>query len=329
MPEIDPIHYEKQLWSKGVDKIAGVDEAGRGPLAGPVVAAAVILDKDNIPDGIDDSKKLSPAVREELYQIITSRCVSFGTGTVWQEEIDKTDILKSTHHAMRKAIGSLGTAPDHILVDGKGLPGKIFPQTAIISGDSLSTSIAAASIIAKVTRDGIMREISKIYPEYGFEIHKGYGTEKHINSIKELGPSPVHRKSFRRVKEMEVKLDLTNQKKVGEHGERIASLELIKRGYKVVERNYWAGKRVSEIDIVASKDNTLVFVEVKTKLHQNFGEPEEWISEKKREQLIRAAEAYIQEKKPDVEEYRFDAMAVNIEPETPKLRHIINAFQKK
>ena len=329
MPESDPIHYEKQLWSHGIYNVAGVDEAGRGPLAGPVVAAAVILDKDNIPEGIDDSKKLRPAVREELCEIITSRCVSFGIGTVWQEEIDKTDILKSTHKAMRMAIGSMGTTPDHILVDGRGLPGKIYPQTAIISGDSLSTSIAAASIIAKVTRDGIMREISKIYPEYGFEIHKGYGTEKHIKSIKKLGPSPVHRKSFRRVKEIGVKLDLSNHKKVGEHGERIAALELIKKGYAVVERNYWAENRESEIDIIASKDNTLVFVEVKTKLHQNFGEPEEWISEKKRVQLIRAAEAYIQEKKPDAEEYRFDAMAVNIEPETPKLRHIINAFQKK
>jgi len=329
MSEIDQIHYEKQLWSKGIDKVAGVDEAGRGPLAGPVVAAAVILDKNDLPSGIDDSKKLRPAVREELYETITSRCVSFGVGTVWQEEIDNTDILKSTHKAMRSAIGSMASTPDHILVDGRGLPDKIYPQTAIISGDSLSVSIGAASIIAKVTRDRIMIEISKIYPEYGFEIHKGYGTEKHIKSITDLGPSPVHRKSFRRVKEMKVKLDLSNHKKVGEHGELLAALELIKNGYAIIERNYWAENRESEIDIIASMDNALVFVEVKTKLHQNFGEPEEWISEKKREQLIIAAEAYIQEKEPDVEEYRFDAMAVNIEPDVPKVRHIINAFQKE
>ena len=194
----DLFHFELELWRDGVKAVAGVDEAGRGPLAGPVVAAAVIF-PPSISDafGINDSKKLSPKNRERLEPLIKNEALSVGVGIVDHAEIDRINILQATYKAMQIAIQQLSRSPDFALIDGRGVPDLEMPCKPIIKGDSKSISIAAASIIAKVTRDRIMIEMCEKYPQYGFEQHKGYPTKKHIQAIREFGLSPIHRRSFR------------------------------------------------------------------------------------------------------------------------------------
>lgn len=188
---------EEGLYRRGRTLIAGVDEAGRGPLAGPVVAAAVILPKDvNLP-GLNDSKKLKAPKREELYDLITSQAVTWGVGMVDNVEIDETNILKAALKAMRIAVDTMTERPDVALVDGNCAPGLACDERPVVGGDSQCCSIAAASIIAKVTRDRIMTGMDALYPGYGFASHKGYGTCEHIASLKILGPCPIHRCSFR------------------------------------------------------------------------------------------------------------------------------------
>lgn len=187
---------EAELWDEGLDLVAGVDEAGRGPLAGPVVAAAVVLPRELSFAGIDDSKRLTAARREELFKLIRSEAVAVGVGSVSESVIDEINILRATFRAMRDAIADLGVAPDHVLVDGNSIPELALPQTAINRGDQKSTAIAAASIIAKVTRDRLMVEMDDQYPGYGFARHKGYGTPDHISALMRLGPCEIHRRSF-------------------------------------------------------------------------------------------------------------------------------------
>lgn len=188
--------YEHAIWQQNIDHIAGVDEAGRGPLAGPVVAAAVIFKPYQTIENVKDSKKLSEKWRNRLFDEITKEALAYGVGIVEHGEIDRINIRQATFKAMRMAIGSLGKTPQYILVDGEGLPDKIYPQEAIIKGDNLSFTIAAASILAKVTRDRMMIEYHNEYPEYGFDRHKGYGTAAHRETIKKVGPAPIHRRSF-------------------------------------------------------------------------------------------------------------------------------------
>lgn len=188
------MRYEREYDSEGL--IAGVDEAGRGPLAGPVVAAAVILHPGAEILGINDSKKLSEKKRETLYPEILDKAMAVGIGIVSAARIDEINILQATYEAMRKAVEGLCFSPDLLLVDAVTIPGLAVKQVPIIKGDAKSLSIGAASIVAKVTRDRLMRELDKIYPEYGFEGHKGYGTAAHIAALKEFGPCPVHRRSF-------------------------------------------------------------------------------------------------------------------------------------
>ena len=176
--------------------IAGVDEVGRGPLAGPVVAAAVILPSDYEITGLNDSKKLSEKRREAMDEIIRREAVSFGIGLISQDRIDEINILQATYEAMRLALEQLSPAPDMILADAVTIPGIETRQLPIIKGDAKSASIAAASIIAKVYRDHLMIKYDSLYPEYGFARNKGYGTKEHINALKEFGPTPLHRKSF-------------------------------------------------------------------------------------------------------------------------------------
>lgn len=176
--------------------ICGVDEAGRGPLAGDVYAAAVILDKDTYIEGLNDSKKLSEKKRELLYDEIISKAKAYCVATASVEEIEKYNILQATFLAMRRAVEGLGITPDMALIDGNRKPGLKCPEQTVVKGDSLSASIAAASILAKVSRDRYMAEIAKKYPEYCFEKHKGYGTKLHNELILKYGPSPVHRMSF-------------------------------------------------------------------------------------------------------------------------------------
>lgn len=191
--------YELQFFERKYQDyqfICGVDEVGRGPLAGPVVAGAVILPKDCDILYINDSKKLSAAKREELYEVIMKKAVCAKTALATPETIDEINILQATYKAMRKAITSLNPMPDILLNDAVNIPGLTMKQVPIIKGDAKSISIGAASIIAKVTRDAMMVEYDKIYPEYDFASNKGYGSAKHIEAIKKYGPCPIHRKTF-------------------------------------------------------------------------------------------------------------------------------------
>jgi ribonuclease HII len=193
--------YENEARQNGYQRIAGVDEAGRGCLAGPVVAAAAILPPDwSCPD-INDSKQLSASKRDSLFDVIQQHAVCTSVGIVAEDVIDKVNILQATYRAMEQAVGSLSTAPDYLLLDAVTLTHIPLPQKGMPKGDQLSISIAAASIIAKVTRDRLMIEYDRLYPEYGFAGHKGYGTKQHLQAIATHGPCPIHRKTFRGVKE--------------------------------------------------------------------------------------------------------------------------------
>ena len=197
-----PMDYFESLYRRrGYHQIAGVDEAGRGPLAGPVVAAAVILPPDGVGQRLFDSKQIPSKRREDLYQTIFSRALGVGIGIIGQEEIDRLNILQATLEAMAQAIHNLPVFPDFILIDGLQGPRLSIPQKPIPKGDQLSNSIAAASIVAKVTRDRMMAEFHQQYPQYNFARHKGYGTEEHRQAIQTFGVCDLHRKTFRGVKE--------------------------------------------------------------------------------------------------------------------------------
>ena len=197
---MDLLKYEKIYWKKGVNLIAGIDEAGRGPLAGPVVAASVIIDKNFDITDINDSKKISPIKRIVLYDKIINNALDVSVGIAHEYEIDKLNILQATFLAMRRSLGNMKKNPEQLLIDGPMTDIEIIPVKNIVSGDSKSASIAAASIIAKVYRDKIMEEYHKIYPEYGLNKHKGYGTKNHIDSIVQFKAAPIHRKSFKIVR---------------------------------------------------------------------------------------------------------------------------------
>ncbi len=190
--------YEEAAYANGVNLIGGIDEAGRGPLAGPVVAACVILPKDAFIKGLNDSKKLTPAKRDLLYDEIFEKAVALSTGIVDEKCIDEINILNATKKAMKIAADTIKPVPELLLIDAVKLSEVSVRQLPIIKGDALSVSIAAASIIAKVTRDRMIEELDALYPEYGFKQHKGYGTEEHIKAIKKFGICPIHRISFTR-----------------------------------------------------------------------------------------------------------------------------------
>ena len=189
--------YEKAALQKGFVSVCGVDEAGRGPLAGPVCAAAVILPQDLVIEGLDDSKKLTEKKREALYEIITEKAVAYGIAFGTVEEIEEVNILGATYIAMCRAVEQLSGKADYVLVDGNRFPPMLqIKGECIVKGDSKSMSVAAASILAKVTRDRLLLEYAEKYPQYGFEKHKGYGTKAHIEAIKEHGVTDIHRPSF-------------------------------------------------------------------------------------------------------------------------------------
>lgn len=193
MPNLE---LERQLWIDGFGHIAGVDEAGRGPLAGPVVAAAVIFPKELLIEGVNDSKKLTEKKREELFQKISEQALSIGIGIVDHGTIDRINILQAATEAMRLALENLSIVPDFSLIDGNSFKHSSLRFRNVVKGDSISSTIAAASIIAKVTRDRMMLELDQLYPQYGFAKHKGYGTQQHINAIRSFGLSEIHRRSF-------------------------------------------------------------------------------------------------------------------------------------
>lgn len=194
--------YEHEAWARGYEIVAGVDEAGRGPLAGPVSVAAVILPHDLCLPKLNDSKKLSAKVREELFDEIQEKAIAVGTALIDAQTIDRVNIYQATINGMYEAIFSLQPEPQEVLIDAVPLENLPMASQSIIKGDAKSASIAAASIIAKVTRDRLMDEYDKIYPEYGFAQHKGYGTAQHIEALKKYGPCPIHRRSFEPVRSL-------------------------------------------------------------------------------------------------------------------------------
>ncbi|MBW2476157.1 MAG: ribonuclease HII [Deltaproteobacteria bacterium] len=195
------LFFETDAWQKGYQAVAGVDEAGRGPLAGPVVSAAVILPRRFDLPGLNDSKQLTAAKREQLYPLIRAQSVALGVGVSRVEEIDRTNILQATLMSMVRAVSRLQVMPDYLLVDGINAVPLALPQETVKKGDSRSFSIAAASVVAKVVRDRLMETYDQIFPGYGFARHKGYGSQQHRDVIASLGPSPCHRRTFRGVRE--------------------------------------------------------------------------------------------------------------------------------
>ena len=196
MSEKNMWQFEEELFAQGYQVICGVDEAGRGPLAGPVCAAAVILPPHLEIPGLDDSKKLSDKRRRELFPIIKEQAIAYGIGLASHEEIDEINILQATFLAMERAIAQLQIKPEYALIDGNRTKDFGLPVKTVVKGDSLSANIAAASVLAKVTRDMLMEEAAVEYPGYGFEIHKGYGTRAHYDALREKGPSSIHRMTF-------------------------------------------------------------------------------------------------------------------------------------
>ena len=316
--------FEQKLQERGYHRIAGIDEAGRGPLAGPVVAAAVVLGHD-VPDGIADSKQLSEKRREDLHIKLTSGICDYGIGIVEQSEIDKTNILQATVTAMKKAVGTLESPPEFLLVDGKYLPRFIYPAKAITDGDARCQSIAAASILAKVTRDRIMQQLDSVFPQYGFARNKGYGTREHLEAIAQYGPTPLHRLTFGGVREHLPKLR-KEKKALGKWGEDYACFYLWKKGATIIHRNYHAGTQ-AELDIVAMLQGRLRFIEVKTGSSKDFSPPEDWVDDYKQEKIFEASEYFLY----NHEEYQgipcqFDMAAIEVTNAKTMIRYFENAF---
>ena len=294
-----------------MDLIAGVDEAGRGPLAGPVVAAAVILPKNHNIHGLRDSKKLAKKKREELYPLIFNEAISVGIGEIDEKTIDKINIRQATFKAMQMALGKLTPRPEKALIDGEKLPSQIIPNIGIIGGDSIEDSIKAASIVAKVTRDRIMKEYSIIFPEYGFENHSGYGTKKHIEALVLYRSSPIHRQSFR-----PVKIRLPSFKWMKENnktkwlGEKLAALYIKKRGMQIVGLNN--NFHQSNINIHAMEGNIHVLVNVLTQIVVENSIIDDSILRNKSNTIRKTYSILIEKMTSDKKPFRFDFIVVSL-----------------
>lgn len=311
--------FDQKYYNHGIKYLAGIDEAGRGPLAGPVVAAAVILPPDIKLEGIRDSKKLTAKKRELLFDEIQKNADSIGLGIVHEKEIDKINILQATYSAMRISLGKLKIQPEKVLIDGPRGDISHYNSEYIIDGDDKSQSIAAASVIAKVTRDKMMIEYDKVFPEYGFAKHKGYGTKFHLEAISKNKATAIHRKSFQPVKPHLPKYSYFNtSQKLGKLGEQLAASGLVKKGYEILEMNYRV-HQIGEIDIIHLEGDELVFSEVKTLAEgKGWGEPRDQIDGKKRDRVMNAAQSFLDEK--DFEQnLRFDVISVRFSRSKPQI----------
>jgi len=267
---MDMLSIEKKYWNKNVNYVAGIDEAGRGPLAGPVVAACVVFHVGVKIDDIKDSKKLSPKKREFLFDAIYDKAKCVTVGIVHEDEIDRVNILQSTYLAMKIALGKLNITPGIVLIDGPRSNIKHYKVEHVINGDNLSQSIAAASIIAKVTRDRIMKQYDIIFPEYKFSKHKGYGTKYHIETIELLKSTPIHRKSFKIVKNNLPTIDFVkNNYGFSILGRKIVASEYIKRGYVIVDDNLDV-KENKYFDFAIVKDKKYLFIKVLTLVNSKY-----------------------------------------------------------
>ena len=307
--------YERENCEE--EYICGIDEVGRGPLAGPVVAGAVILPKDEMILYLNDSKKLSEKKREELYDVIMEKAVATGVGIVSPARIDEINILQATYEAMRMAIGNLKIKPTLLLNDAVTIPEVDIKQIPIIKGDAKSVSIAAASIIAKVTRDRLMQEYDKVIMGYDFASNKGYGSAAHIQALKEKGATPIHRKTF--IKNF-IYTMRKNTREIGSAFEKQAGEYLETRGYSVIEYNFRC--KSGEIDIVAMDGETLVFCEVKYRSNNRKGTPFEAVTIYKQKKICRTALYYITKHQIVDVPCRFDVVGITGD----KIEIIKNAF---
>ncbi len=304
--------FENNFRASGYRAIAGVDEAGRGALAGPVVAAAVVLPigiTDEVVDSIDDSKRLTAKQREETYKSVVEVSASFGVGVVQADRIDDIGIVPATKLAMREAIKANRADVDFLLIDAVERIGIARPSRSIIRGDSQSVSIAAASIVAKVTRDRIMTgEMDARFPRYGFAKHKGYGTAEHMEALNEFGPSPIHRQTFKPVAQaiadaswgalgttmaenIAGRASFNLSEGLGRSGEDAAVNHIRSLGYRILERNFKT--RAGEIDIIARDGDALVFLEVKSRASATMGSVRESVTTGKLRTIEKAAIAYL------------------------------------
>jgi ribonuclease HII len=320
-PSIDWWAEERAAIGRGFTVVAGIDEAGRGPLAGPVVAAAVILPLGAPLEGVRDSKQMTPEQRSASFEMIQERALGIGVGVVDVATIDRLNILRASHQAMRDAVAALHTAPDHALIDG--LPVHPFPilQTALVKGDGRSASIAAASIIAKVTRDRLMDELHVAYPVYGFSSHKGYTTQEHLELLEKHGPCEIHRRSFAPVarllgleggvgRQTLMSFEGEDRQATGLAGETLAANHLQRLGWEILCQRFRC--REGEIDLIARDLDTVVFCEVKT-LRGRKSNPAESVTSRKRARLLAAAEAWLCDRQECA--CRFDVAEVRILPD--------------
>ena len=300
--------------------IAGVDEAGRGPLAGPVAAAAVILSEDHSIAGLNDSKKLSPKKREILYDKIMNQALAVGIATVDEKTIDRMNILNGTYEAMQMALEDLDIQPDHALIDGFPLPNQIIPNEGIIRGDEKIEVIQAASIIAKVTRDRIMDKYDIIFPEFGFSNNKGYGTPKHMDALKKWKATPIHRKSFRPVRDNFPTLSwYRKNRRIGWIGEKLAALFLMKGLYEIKSMNEYSAP-YGELNLIAEKNDEIVFVEVKIVSKEQLGSPELKIDYEKISKLEKEIDSYLIKNETN-KNIRLDIITVFLGKGRPIIKH--------
>ena len=300
--------------------IAGVDEAGRGPLAGPVVAAAVILPNSYNLEGLDDSKKVTPKKRSQLFVEIQHQATAIGVGVVAAADIDKTNILQATQQAMKMALGRLKPRPDQAVIDGYALPTQIIPNKGVIKGDQTVDVIKAASIIAKVTRDNMMEQYDIIFPVYGFKRHKGYGTREHMDKLRLNKACAIHRKSFKPIAAAMPTLSwLRKEGRIGQWGEQVAAVYLIGRGYEILTMNLRCAP-YGKIDIIAKKDGIIIFVEVKTYSKKQLGTPAQNIDQNKLKKLEAAINKYTVDMQVE-KDISLDVICVYLQPSAPKFEH--------
>jgi ribonuclease HII len=334
------LERELALRRQGYRAVVGLDEVGRGSWAGPVVAcaAALPLDSAGLMDelaGIRDSKRLTPSRRTEFYHRLGGLDVAFEVGVVSAPQVDQLGIVAATRLAMSRALDRLPITPDYLLVDGFPLIYRGLPHEGIIRGDDRSVSIAAASIVAKVVRDGMMVSLDRVYPGYGFASHKGYGTPRHRAALYSQGPCPIHRLSYAPMRlmgneggaERERPRSRRSSAAVGRLGEELAARYLEERGYVICEMNYRCA--VGEMDIVALDGECLAFVEVRTRRSKRFGSAAESITRAKQRKLIEVAETYLQEHESWSADWRIDVVSVqmSLQGEVERIGLIKNAVE--
>lgn len=323
-------NHESVLRIAGKKFIAGVDEAGRGPLMGPVVTAAVILPENDGVSKLNDSKKLTAKQRELTYKEIISKSISIGISASSAKVIDRVGILPATLSAMTRAVNRLKITPDWILVDGKQFPKDLQHGEAIVNGDNLCRCIAAASIVAKVTRDRLMNNLVKLYPQWNFHKHKGYCTAEHERMLSIYPPTPHHRFSFEPIRQRTLDLDDENKHSeektnFGRKAEQVCCAYLSRKGWTILQTNYKAS--IGEIDIIGKESDSLVFVEVKASRRKGAYLAQERVTQRKRIRLWNTAKEYLRENEVNVSSIRFDVIAIYpTRFDEWKIEHIRSAF---